>query len=195
MHMSFGRAAVVLVTVVTSLLIAPPALGDSLSVHDARGDMWFIEEGSTNPNRAPAARIGDFVRSTFSHANTRVVVRSRFVELKPTGKLFRMWTHLQAGNGKQWFAKVEMTPRNRSGSTRIFTGTGTDIACNLSHRVNYRQNTMRLTIPRRCLNTPRTLRFGQLSEYSKRSLRFVRLDNALARQVSRPTWTGWVRRG
>lgn len=192
---SLRRAAVVFVAVVTSLLVAPPALGDDVSVQDARGDMWFIVEGSTDPDPAPGARIGDFVRSTFRHAQSRVIVRSKFAELERTGRRFTMWTDLQAGNGKEWFAGVQMTPRDRNGSTTIFTGTGADIACNLNHRVNYRKNTVRLSIPRRCLNTPRTLRFGQLSEFSKRSLRFARLDNALSRQVSRRTWTGWVRHG
>ena len=190
------RGAIVLVAaVVTPLLIAPAAGAGEVRVRDARGDMWVIEEGSTNPNPAPAARIGDFVRSTFRHTSARVLVKSKFVELERTGRRFIMWTNLQARSGKRWFAGVETTPRDRNGRTLLFTGAGTDIACNLRHRVNYRLNTVRLSIPRRCLGTPRTLRFGQLSEFSERNLRFARVDDPLSRQVNRVTWTDWVRRG
>jgi hypothetical protein len=192
---SLRRAAAVAVTMVTALLIAPPALAGEVSVRDARGDMWVIEEGSTDPDPAPSARIGDFVRTTFRHTNTRVLVRSKFVELERTGRRFVTWTNLQARNGRRWFAGVELTPRDRNGRTLLFTGTGVDITCNLRHRVNYRQDTVHLSIPRRCLNTPRALRFGQLSEFSERTLRFARLDDSLSRQVKRVTWTDWVRRG
>ena len=192
---SLRRAAAVAVTVVTALMIAPPAVAGQMSVRDPRGDMWVIEEGSTDPDPAPAARIGDFVRTTFRHTNSQVVVRSKFVELERTGRRFVMWTNLQARNGRRWSAGVTTTPRDRDGSTVLFTGTGTDITCNVGHRVNYRQNTVRLSIPRRCLDTPRSLRFGQLSEFSKRTLRFARLDDPLSRRVQRRHWTAWVRRG
>ena len=71
-------------------LTAAPVSAAQLTLNDARGDMWFIEEGSTEPDPAPTARVGDFVRATFRHTDRRVEVRSKFVELRRTGLMTRM---------------------------------------------------------------------------------------------------------
>jgi hypothetical protein len=194
-HTLLLRAAAVTATVAVLPLVAPSAFAAKLTLHDARHDMWVIEEGSTEPDPAPGARIGDFVHTTFRHADRRVVIRSKFLELKRTGKRFVVWVDMRDQNGTETIAGVRTSPRNRAGRTLLFTSRGRDIPCNVQHRVNYARNVVWIGIPRRCLNTPRWLRFRELSEYSRRSLRFARVDDPNTAGPPSVAWTPRVRRG
>jgi hypothetical protein len=157
--------------------------------------MWVIEEGSTEPDPAPEARIGDFVRTTFRHQDRVVVIRSAFVELKRTGKRFTVWVDMRDQDGAKTTAGVRASPGNRAGRTLLFTSQGEDIPCNVRHRVNYERNVVRLVIPRRCLGMPRWLQFRELSEYSGRSLRFARADDPGTSGPPSVAWTAHVRHG
>ena len=183
------RYAAVPVVVLVTLPLSVPAFAADLTVTDGRGDMWVIREGSTTAAQAPRASIGDFVRTTFRHTDRRVAVRSKFVELAREGRRFRMWVDLRDQAGRRVFALVETTRRDRNGRTRMFTGSGRDIACNISHRVDYAQNTVRVSFPRRCLNNPRTLQFRTMSEFSRQNLRFARVDNPSNQRAASRAWS------
>src|SRR4051812_10124068 len=98
MHTVPLRAAAVGAVAAVLPVAAPSAIAAELTLNDARHDMWVIEEGSTQPDPAPGARIGDFVHTTFRHENRLVVVTSSFVELKRTGKRFAVWVDMRDQN-------------------------------------------------------------------------------------------------
>ncbi|HET6936989.1 MAG TPA: CPBP family intramembrane glutamic endopeptidase [Nocardioides sp.] len=189
------RAAAVGAAVAVLPVAAPSAVAAELTLNDASHDMWVIEEGSTQPAPAPGATIGDFVRTTFRHGDRLVVIKSSFLELTRTGKRLTMWVEMRDQSGTRTTAAVRTSPGNRAGRTLLFTSHGQDIPCNVRHRVNYQRNVIRLVIPRRCLDTPRWLRFRELSEYSGRSLRFADLDDPSTTGPPSPAWTAPVRHG
>lgn len=196
MHTLPLRAAAVGAAVaVLPVAIAPSAIAAELTLNDARHDMWVIEEGSTQPDPAPRATIGDFVRTTFRHGDRLVVIKSSFLDLKRTGKRFTVWVDMRDHDGTRTTAGVRTSPGNRAGRTLLFTSQGRDIPCNVRHRVNYQRNVVRLVIPRRCLDMPRWLQFREMSEYSGRSLRFARLDDPNTAGPPSVAWTAQVRRG
>lgn len=60
--------------------------------------------------------------------------------------------------------------------------------------VDYAQNTVRVSFPRRCLSNPRTLQFRAMSEFS-RSLSSARVDNPYNQRETSRAWTQPLRAG
>ena len=195
MHGLRHRAVAIGAAVAVVVGLAPAADAASLTVEDTRHDMWVIEEGSTDPDPAPDARLGDFVRTTYRHKLHLVVVKSSFVELKRVGRRFTMWVDMRDPDGTTTTAGVRTSPSNRAGRTLLFDSRGRDIACDVRHRVDYQANVVRLVIPRACLDTPRWLRFRQLSEYSGSTLRYADLDDPSTSGPPDVVWSARVRRG
>ena len=155
---------------------AAPALAGSLTVRDATGDMWVVEEGSNQPHPAPHARIGDIERTTYHHTAHRVVVRTRFVELAPVGRRFTLWIGVLDEDRQETTVGVRATRRDRDGHTILMDDHGRDIACDVRHRVRYDRDVVRVVVPRSCLGDPGRLRFSTLSEQWGRRLFFANLD-------------------
>lgn len=170
-----------------------PQSGPDLTLRDARHDMWFMEEGSTELAPAPDARIGDVVRTTFWHEDQLVLIRSSFVELTRTGKRLTVWVDMLGQSGTETTVGVRTSPRNRAGRTLIFDGRG-DTPCNVVHRVNYARNVVWIRVPRGCLDAPGWLRFRQVSVFSQRNLRFAVLDDPSTTGRPSVAWTAKVRR-
>jgi hypothetical protein len=189
------RALATAGVVVTALLGAAPVTAAELTLQDARHDMWVIEEGSTQPDPAPAARIGDVLRTTFRHEDHFVVITSSFLELRRTGQRFTVWVNMRDQKGTETTAGIRTSPHNRYGRALLFTSRGEDIPCNVRHRVNYKRDLVRIAIPRRCLDTPRWLKFQELIEYSGRTLRFARVDDPSTAGPPSVDWTSRVPRG
>lgn len=176
-------------------LVAVPAAAEPVSVRDARGDMIRVEEGGGNPQPAPRATIGDVVRTTFRHADRHVVVRTKLAGLERTGRRFTVWVDVQNGARRVWIVGVEATRRDRNGHTIFMTGRGADVRCALEHRIDYAKDVVRVSVPRRCLDMPRVVRFRLLTEHVRHSWDYAWLDNGLAVRMGDRHWTGWLTRG
>jgi hypothetical protein len=191
--------ALVLPVLVLPLLVvalhAAPAAAASLTVRDATGDMWILEEGSDDPDPAPHARIADIVRTTYRHTQDRVVVRARFVELAPVGRRFTLWVGLLDQDGRETTVGVRATRRDRDGRTILMGARGREIECAVRHRIDYRDDVVRIEVPRSCLGDPARLRFNALSEQWGRRLLLANLDDGLTPGEPRRHWTAPVRHG
>jgi len=177
-------------------LTAGPALAESSTLRDDTGDMWTVREGATTGDPAPAARIGDIVRTTFRHTDTRLVVRTRFVELAPVGRRFTLWVGVRSRDGRETVLGVRASRRDRDGHTILMDDRGRDIDCAVGHRISYAHDTVRVVVPRTCLGDPVSLRFNVLSEQWGRRLSFAHLDDGHTADVPGPIrWTGPVRAG
>lgn len=189
-------SACLLVAAVLAALLPSSALAASLTVRDATGDMWTLEEGATRGEPAPDARIGDFVRTTVRHTASRVVVRTRFVELAPVGRRFTLWVGMRSGDGRETTLGVRATRGDRDGFTILMNAHGKDIRCDVRHRISYSRHLVRAVVPRACLGDPSSLRFTVLSEQWGRRLFFSNLDDGLTpRQPGRIHWSSPVRSG
>lgn len=180
-------------TAAVTVVGAQPSYAESVTVRDARGDMWKIEEGSHEPDRAPGARLGDLVRTTARHGTTALVVRARFAELQRTGRRLTLWVELRDDTGRRTHLGVRATRRDRSGETILMTGRGRDIACDVDHRIDYRGDRIRVRVPRQCLGDPRTVRLRVASEQVRRSWAYAWLDNGLGDSMEDRSWTEALR--
>lgn len=188
------RLAVVATALVSVAITVPPGYAQRLTVQDGRGDMAKIEEGATVTVPAPGATNGDIVRTRFSHTDRRVVVRTRFVELEPTGRRFRLWVDVRDGQGRTSTLGVLASRRDRDGHTILMTARGMDVPCRTWHRIDYRRNFVRVGVPRRCLGRPASVQFSVLSEHVRRDWNYAWLDNGLSPEINDLTWTPRLRR-
>lgn len=190
-----GPRLAALAAAVALPLVALPAAAEDVTVRDARGDMIKVEEGGGNPQPAPGAAVGDVVRTTFRHTDRQVVVRTKLAALERSGRRFTVWVDLQNGARRTWTVGVEATRRDRNGHTIFMTGRGVDVRCDLQHRINYVNDVVRVSVPTRCLATPRVVRFRLLTEHVRRSWSHAWLDNGLAVRINDRHWTQWLGRG
>jgi hypothetical protein len=189
------RVAAAALAVALAPMSAPSASAARLTVADARGDMVKVDEGGGNPRPAPGATIGDAVRTTFRHTDHRVVVRVRFAELARTGKRLNLWVELRDETRHTTTLGVEATRADRDGHPILMTNRGRDIDCAVAHRINYRRDVIRASVPRRCLGRPESVKFRVLTEHVRRSWAYAYLDNALSRNLDDRSWTDPVPRG
>lgn len=195
LNLSLRRASICVAALGLLPALAAPAVGAERTVEDTVGDMWKIEEGSTDPNPAPRARRGDFVRTTFKHTDKRVTVRAKFVELERAGKMFRLWVKMRDEHRRKTFLGIEAVRSDRGGKAWLMSNRGADIACNVRHRIDYRNNVVRASFRRTCLDTPRYLEFKAYSEQVLRSWTYAYLDNPFNKRAATRLWTGRVRAG
>lgn len=189
------RHLVIVATALAAVAItAPPGYAQTLTVEDGRGDMAKVEEGATVSEPAPDASNGDIVRTRFSHTDRRVVVKTRFAELEPTGRRFRLWVDVRDGQGRVSTLGVLAGRRDRDGHTLLMTDRGVDIPCRIWHRIDYRGNFVRVGVPRRCLGRPASVQFSVLSEHVRRDWSYAWLDNGLSPEINDLTWTRRLRR-
>ncbi|WP_159081456.1 hypothetical protein [Nocardioides sediminis] len=190
------RSAPVMLLAALLVLTGAPALADSASVRDGTGDMWTVREGETDGQHAPGARIGDIARTTYTHTETRVVVRARFVELTPVGRRFTLWVGMRSRDGRETTLGVRASRRDRDGHTVLMDERGRDIDCVVRHRISYGRDVVSVAVPRACLRRPAALRFNALSEQWGRRLFYANLDDGLSPNVPGPVrWTSPVRAG
>lgn len=189
------RTAAAAVAVAVLPALAAPAQAASRAVDDVSGDMWKVEEGGTNPAAAPGATIGDFLRTTYTHTDTRVKVKAQFVDLAPVGKRFTVWVEMRNQDHRKWFVGLQATPKNRAGEGFLMSNSGKDLACDIRLRIDYERNTVRAGFPRSCLDNPRWLQFSTLSEQVRRTWKWAWLDNAQTKEIDSRVWSTKVRHG
>lgn len=196
--MTASRPAARLAAVVAVLALPlgiVSAAAQEVTVRDARGDMVRVEEGGGDPRPAPRATVGDVARTTFRHTDGRVVVRTKLVALKQTGRRFVVWVDVQDGARRTWTVGVEATRRDRDGHTIFMTEDARRPRCAVVHRIHYADDLVRLAVPRECMDTPRRVRFRLLTEHVRRTWEYAWLDNGLAVDVEDRRWTPWLLRG
>jgi hypothetical protein len=161
MTLSLGR------TISTLALAAGLALGtagtaaaQTLTVKDARGDVKAFVGDSEEPTAAPSVKNGDIVRTTFRHADQRISVRVKFVDLQRRGQMgghfLRVVTNEQVrrevtifGGPNAWRGQAQMTRPN-----------GNPVDCKIQHKIAYDTNVLTLSFPRSCVSDPRWVRLG-----------------------------------
>ena len=193
--MLLRRTAAAAVAVAALPVLAAPAGAASRAVDDAQGDMWKVQEGGTNPTAAPGASLGDFLRTKYTHTDSRVIVTAKFVDLAPVGKRFTVWVEMRNQDHRKWFAGLQATPKNRAGEGFLMTNNGKDVTCDIRLRIDYDRNTVRAGFPRTCLDNPRWLQFSTLSEQVRRTWKYAWLDNAQTKAIDSRAWSTKVRHG
>jgi hypothetical protein len=143
---------------VTTLL---PAQAQTLAVGDARGDVTAFDDTMEQPEAVdPTVRNGDVVRTVFRHTGRRISVRAKFADLAKQGDVRQDFLQLRTDEGQQRFVMVLAGRGGWAGETMMFRGNGSDVSCRIRHHIDYADDVLTLSFPRRCAGSPRWVRVG-----------------------------------
>ena len=182
--------AVVVTALALALVSTGAASAREVTVGDARHDVW-----RTNPKaKAPSVRNGDVVRTQFLHGPRNVVVRSRYVDLRKVGRYAQFTVRIENGARRYREVMVETSRTSRNGSTRVFDRRGDRVACKVRHQISYSANTVRIEVPRSCLNRPTYVR-GTAASYWANQDGDLYTDNPHNQRPTVRTWTRWISSG
>jgi hypothetical protein len=185
-----------LVAVAVVPALAVPAHAASTAVEDAVSDMWTLNQDPESDAafvKAPGAREGDFVRTSYTHTERRVVVTAKFREIAKVGGRLYFSTRMRDQDGKKHIVNVIATRTNRAGRATLTTYGGERVACDVVHRIDYAKDRVRASFPRTCIDSPRRL------EFTSALYRVVGgtwyLDNPHNQRAMARGWTSAVRAG
>ena len=132
------------------------AQAETVTVLDKRGDMW---EGTGPIVRAPQEKRGDVRRTSITHAERALLIRMRFVELQPKTPMYIFAVDLRTNTGLHrsvgLFAGRLRGLGGPKGRTHFYRRNGQDADCAITHNVDWRNNTLRIRVPRSCLEASR----------------------------------------
>jgi len=142
-----------------ALTLAAPATAQAATrtFVDGPGDVWV------NSQQAPDRDQGDILRTTFTHSQGQVIVRTAFAELNREGRIL-VFTKLRTNTGQVVDLSLVAGPNRWGGRTDLSTPRGVTVKCPrpISHSIDYAANVAVVRVPRTCLDNPRTVqaRFG-----------------------------------
>jgi hypothetical protein len=147
------------------LPIAAPALAhaggfNSVTIIDARRDMWRMPQDGPPLVAAPRQHRGDIRRTTIRHGVHAITVRTKFSELARKPQYQGLIIRLRTNTGARRYITIAA---GRFGPGRAFwrgfvsveRPNGRPVDCAAAHRINYTTNVIRLRIARTCANDPR----------------------------------------
>ncbi len=136
---------------------ATSAQAASRTFADGPGDVWA---GNT---QVPDRTQGDILRTTFTHGQHQVVVRTAFADLKREGRIL-IFTRLRTNTGAVRELSLTASRNHWRGQASLSTRRGAPVECTakISHSFDYDTDVAVVRVPRICLDNPRTVqaRFG-----------------------------------
>jgi len=185
--MLLGRCAVVVSALALVLVASGAASALELTVRDSRHDVWRISPSAV----APSVRNGDVLSTLFRHGSDDVVVTSRYVDLRRVGLYAHYTVRIETGAHSYREARIETTQDSWAGKVRVFNRRGRPVACRARHQISYRDNVVRLVVPRSCLNTPKYIQATAASYWANPD-GDIYTDNPHSTQPSVRAWTRWI---
>jgi len=158
MHVSrIGRLIVgIVVTAVGFTLVGPPATAQELVHTDQTGDIAKVLRNGTflaDPGRT----YPDIVRTRFAHLDDDLVVRMSFRDLRRRGELNSFSMTVRRPDGRQRFFAWFGSSEGWGGGELI---TNVQRPCDAEISIDYRDDMVRMVVPRTCLNDPRWVRMS-----------------------------------
>ena len=155
------RRAVATVMVAVALMAVPAntARAESKVFTDDRHDVAYVnryDPSITSP--APTTALGDLTKFKVSYSQHRVTAVARFRELNHRGRWFAvdiMYEYAVRGSVEYVQAVVLVRHRHPRGEV---VRPGDQARCRFTHHVSYRRDSIRLSLPAKCLGYPRWLR-------------------------------------
>jgi predicted nicotinamide N-methyase len=173
-------------------LVSPTAAhAASRTFDDGAGDVWELAQ---NPAAVPDRDQGDITRTTFTHGAHRVIVRTSFVELNRVGRIL-IFSQLRTNTGQVRGLSLTARPNHYRGQAVLENRRGTNVKCAVAGSFDYARNVATVSVPRRCLDNPRTVqaRFGVATFMGQRGFADNPINDGPTNRL--PPYTAPVRRG
>lgn len=148
--------------VAVSLVSGGPAAAQTLSVRDGHGDVWRREPTSYTPTDQPAGTQlnADVLRTTVAHLRRQVRVGVHYADLAPSDGAWQFEVLLRTDADAVYDVVVTATSGDPSGSVSMWEDGDPSYSCKaVQHTLSYATDVVTLSIPRRCLGRPASVRF------------------------------------
>jgi hypothetical protein len=135
------------------------AQAQTISNSDRAGDMVSIdfETGATTP--APDQTRSDVIRTRMRHGAHRVSVRVEFAELQRVSDGNLLFIQMVTNEGARRIVTLEAGPGDWGGHTEFTRADERLVRCAVRHSIDYSQNVMTVSFPRRCASRPAWVKF------------------------------------
>jgi hypothetical protein len=199
MKMRLLRAALV-GTVVALVVPAGTASAATLSIGDATDDTFLgqYDEASDTTTYAPAGsqRNVDLEKVVVKHTARSVVAKASYTDLARSGHQFMYALRLRTNEGVKRDVNVDTLFSGWKGNVTLSKPNGNEVRCRgLSHAIDYAADTVRVTVPRRCLSAPRWVQaFTAAIGFSETGDFYIDHGHR-ADMVEKVTWSARIRRG
>lgn len=110
------RLAVTAACAIALTLVGSNAQAATRSLVDGLGDVWTL--AVPKPSRQPNHAQGDILRTTFTHAQRAVVIRTKFAELNREGQDILFFARLRTNTGLVRDIAVEASPQRATNRWR-----------------------------------------------------------------------------
>jgi hypothetical protein len=144
--------------------------------------------------RTPSRVEGDVLTSGVSYAGRRITVAMGFAELTQTTELTGHLFRLRTNKGKVREVTVIAQPGSWGGTAIMQKSSGRKVKCRMGTRLDYVADRVTVSIPRRCVGSPRWVKVGMAEVTFEGDVTFV--DDAMtnARLDGNPVYGPVVRR-
>jgi hypothetical protein len=148
--MRFARRVLAAAAVTTLLCPVSTAAADSVTRADAAGDVARSPVGSATYSPAPSRADGDIVSTRVTHGAHKIWigVRLRDLTASTNGNFHRFWI---LSDRRFRAVSIDAFPGHWAGHATMTTRSGRVVGCAISHRIDYVQHRVVLTVPRSCL--------------------------------------------
>ncbi len=164
------------------------AHAERLAFTDQRGDVWSVDlealdEDVRGPRDIPfeaarKVRNGDIVRTVVAHRRHRVVVKVDFEELRRAGEFRGDFLQFRTSEGRRLVMLYAGSGRWRGALAVVRPRSFSEVRCGATHEIDYRANTVQVSLPRACFGDPRWVRLRAESGWARLSQGRIYGDNA-----------------
>lgn len=189
------HAIVVASIVALGVLVPSSASARSYTIPDPAHDVIGFFEGGGGPEAAPTRAEGDVLASGVAHRPRRVIVAMRYAAMTQTTMEAAHTFLLTTNEGKVRRVTVMVSPGHWGGTTYFNNGHGDVVRCKLTTTLSYAQRRATVSIPRRCLSSPRWVRVGMQSMTMEQGIFYLDDGQSGAPLSGHPVFGPRVRRG
>jgi hypothetical protein len=154
----------VLVAAATAALMAAgttAAHAQVLEHSDAAGDM--IASTADGIQAAPNHARNDALNVTLRHSAKRVAVRVQYAELQRVGDAQGMSAIMVTNEGVRRYVDFSTSYGDWAGTAALFGRGAGSLPCAIRSKMDYANNVAAFSFPRRCLSSPRWVKFRVFS--------------------------------
>lgn len=130
-----------------SVATAAPASAASRTIKDGRGDTWNV--AAETPKKSSGHPEGDIRKLRITHTARKLVVTAHVQDLKKAGDAVGLTVSINTPSDVSYSSEAGATPSDWQGSASWYASDGT--TCSPKLAMDYRGDTMRLTVPTSCL--------------------------------------------
>jgi len=136
------------------------AQAQSITDIDTARDMAGTNDEKQDPHPTPKQVRNDVLRTTLTHGARRISIRVKYGEMRRLDDGHGQFVQMVTNEGIRRKLNIFATPDHWAGLTRMWRERdGGQVRCAIRHSMDYTDNVIAVSFPRRCVSSPRWVKF------------------------------------